>query len=279
VKTPPGQFLVFTGLDGALINSDPDGLQEILPALELLRSRNIPLVASSMRTAADVLPLLKSLDLADPFIVENGGAIYIPDGMLKVEFKHHKRVENYRVIEMGGKRQEILRKLAKLRRDHQFSVTGYSELDPRQAADLGEIGTEAFEAAHAREYSEPILFEGTGEDLQRFQNEIEKQQLRLARYGQAYLVTGDHDEGSAVRLIMQLFREQDPERPVVSVGLGDSELSSPMLHAVDIPILVRRSDGKFDERVGRYGMKFTRNSGPVGWNQAVIAIITEDAEA
>jgi predicted mannosyl-3-phosphoglycerate phosphatase (HAD superfamily) len=124
-----------------------------------------------------------------------------------------------------------------------------------------------------------VAFRGENGDLERFQTELEKQQLRLTRLDDYYLVSGDHDQGSAVRLLLQLYRESQPEAPVISIGLSDSYLGSAMLHAVDIPILVRKEDGRFDEQVGRYGLKFTRHPGPVGWNQAVIALLTADAEA
>jgi len=279
MKTPQGQYLVFTELDGAAINSSQDGLQEILPALELLRSRNIPLIATSMQSAEEVIPLIQALDLADPFIVENGGAIYVPDGSLKIEFKHNKRIQDYRVIELATSRQEIRHKLAAVRRQGEFKIEEFSKLRPDQTSDWSDLSPEQIRAAQSREYSEMVTFRGENGDLQRFQAEIELQQMRLMRYGDYFLVSGDHDEGSAVRLLLQLYREAHPDRPVISVGLSDSYLGSAMLHAVDIPILVRKEDGRFDEQVGRYGLKFTRNPGPVGWNQAVIAIITEDPEA
>ena len=279
MKTPQRQYLVFTALDGAAINFNQDAVQEILPALELLRSRNIPLIATSMQSAEEVIPVIQALDLADPFIVENGGAIYVPDGSLKMEFKHNKRVQNCRVIELATSRREIRRKLAAVRRQGDFKIEEFSELSPDRASDWGDLSPEQIRAAQTREYGEMVAFRGENGDLQRFQAEIEQQQMRLMRSDDYYLISGDHDEGSAVRLLLQLYREAHPDVPVMSVGLSDSYLGSAMLHAVDIPILVRQEDGRFDEQVGRYGMKFTRNPGPVGWNQAVIAIITEDLEA
>jgi mannosyl-3-phosphoglycerate phosphatase family protein len=279
MKTPQGQYLVFTGLDGATLNSSQESLQEILPALELLRSRNIPLIAASMQAAQEVLPLIRALDLTDPFIVENGGAIYVPNDSLAVDFKYQRKVENYRLIELGGSRRELMRKLAKIRQHGRFDLQGLSELEPAQIAEWEDLDSDQVRAAQALEYSELIRIKGENGELQRFQAEIEQQQMRLLRYGEYHLLSGDHDEGSAVRILLQLYRESNPDKLVISVGLSDNYLDSSMLHAVDIPILVRQPDGRFDEQVGRFGMKFTRNPGPVGWSQAVIAIITEDAEA
>jgi predicted mannosyl-3-phosphoglycerate phosphatase (HAD superfamily) len=223
--------------------------------------------------------LIRALDLTDPFIVENGGAIYVPNDSLAVDFKFQRKVENYRLIELGGLRRELLRKLAKIRQHGRFDVQGFSELDPAQVAEWDNLDSGQIRAAQALEYSELIRFQGENGELQRIQAEIEQQQMRLLRYGEYHLLSGDHDEGSAVRILLQLYREANPDKLLISVGLSDNYLDSSMLHAVDIPILVRQSDGRFDEQVGRFGMKFTRNPGPLGWSQAVIAIITEDAEA
>jgi len=279
MKTPQEQYLVFTGLDGAILDANPDTIQEVLPALELLRSRNVPLIATSLRTAAEVLPIVKSLDLPDPFIVEGGGAIYIPEDALKIGYKFQKTADNYRVIEFGTHRASILKKLVRLRQDQGFNLIGFSELTVKQASNWGDISPEEIRAAQAREYSEPVLFQGSAEELGRLNSEIESQRLRIMRFNRSFLLTGENDEGNAARFLTQLYREEFQGKSVVSIGLGDNHLSTSLLYAVDIPVLVRRPDGKFDDQVGRFGMKFTRNPGPIGWSQAVIALITEDPEA
>jgi len=279
MKTSQVQHLVFTCLDGAMIDPNPTALQEVLPAIELLRSRNIPLIATTIKTAAEILPTLEMLDYQDPFIVEDGGAIYIPNGAINVSFNYKKTVRQWKVIELGTDHAIILKKIVKLRQDHRFKVTGFSEMGTGSTPMEIQVSAEEIHSAGTREYSEPVIFEGDAEELQRLQGKIENYHLRLKEREDYFMLTGDHDEGSAVRFLIQLYREEFPEKSIVSIGLGDSRLCTPLLHAVDQPVLVRKMDGSFDEEIGKRGLKFTRDPGPAGWNQAVIALVTEDQEA
>jgi mannosyl-3-phosphoglycerate phosphatase family protein len=48
--------------------------------LELLKERNIPLILASAKTRLEQNRIREDLDLSDPYIVENGGAVVIPKG-------------------------------------------------------------------------------------------------------------------------------------------------------------------------------------------------------
>ncbi len=72
------QILIFTDLDATLIDHDTYDFKEAQPALDLLRSRSIPVIICSSKTRAEIEVYRRRMGLSDPFIVENGGAIFIP---------------------------------------------------------------------------------------------------------------------------------------------------------------------------------------------------------
>src|SRR5262249_7819522 len=78
---PMANFVVFTDLDGCLLDSVPYTYEPAVPALEALRAQGIPLVLVSSKTRAEIEPLRKQLDHHDPFIVENGAAVFVPRGL------------------------------------------------------------------------------------------------------------------------------------------------------------------------------------------------------
>gem|GEM_PF-2416808 len=276
----PEQIIVFTGLDGSLIQAAAADAPEILPALELLRSRDIPLILTTIRPAAEALPLAQGLDGSDPLIVEHGAAIYVPKGALKLDLQHQRVEQGYLIIEIGLGRGDLVGHLVHLREEFNFLLWGYSELTPEQAAEMGATLTgDDLRAAQPLEYMEPVVYLGPESELIRVQEELENRQLRWTPLDGRIFVTGDHDPGIAVRLLIQFYREAFPDRDVKSIGLGDSILDAAMLHAVDQPVLVRRPDGGFDQRVGRRGLLFTKHSDGQGWSQAVIALVTHDKEA
>ncbi|MDO8862561.1 HAD hydrolase family protein [Haliea sp. E1-2-M8] len=73
-------LLVFSDLDGSLLDHRDYSFRAALPGLEALREREIPLIFCSSKTRAEIEPLRARLDNRDPFIVENGAAVFIPRG-------------------------------------------------------------------------------------------------------------------------------------------------------------------------------------------------------
>jgi mannosyl-3-phosphoglycerate phosphatase family protein len=73
--------VVFTDIDGTLvdINTGEYG-KNTTKLIELLKKKNIPLILASAKTRLEQNKIRQDLDLSDPYIVENGGALVIPKG-------------------------------------------------------------------------------------------------------------------------------------------------------------------------------------------------------
>ncbi len=279
MKAPQEQYLVFTGLDGAIFDPELSYLPKILPALELLHSREIPLILSTVQSSQAVLPFVKALDHHDPFIVEHGAAVYVPPNTFKIEFKYQKTQDDFKVIQLGLDRAAILNKIRSLREDLGIPIYGYSELSEISTPAGSVLSPEELTQAQSFQYCEPVLLQSGSEDFDAIARKALDAGLRISPWGRNFILTGDHDEGSAVLFIAQLYREEFPHKSIVSIGLCDTAQNARILYTVDIPVLIRRGDGKFDEQVGRRGMRFTREPGADGWNKAIIALITKDPEA
>src|SRR4030067_130990 len=92
--------IIFTDLDGTLLHPRTYSYDEAKPALELIRKRHIPLVLCSSKTWAEIEAYRKRLDNRHPFIVENGGGIFIPEGYFPFPVDGEAR-NGYRVIHLG----------------------------------------------------------------------------------------------------------------------------------------------------------------------------------
>ena len=66
--------VVFTDLDGTLLEHSTYSFAEAEEALDLLRSQDIPLVICTSKTRSEVEFWRRLLGNEHPFIVENGGA-------------------------------------------------------------------------------------------------------------------------------------------------------------------------------------------------------------
>ena len=73
-NTPP--FLVFTDLDGSLMEHETYSIEAARPALAELADRGITPIFASSKTATEIISIQASSGLNAPFICENGAAIY-----------------------------------------------------------------------------------------------------------------------------------------------------------------------------------------------------------
>ncbi|MCX6639972.1 MAG: HAD hydrolase family protein [bacterium] len=267
------QSLIFTGLNGSILDAQSICSPEAQQAFRLLEDTGIPLIFTSHKSARDVEDKIGSSAIPYAFVIESGAAIYIPKDLLTIKYSFSKRSRGCDIIEFG-----IDRKLIHERLGYLYTTTGgklwkVSDLKSKRLREAAGIKLEDLASAKYRKYTEPVVFNGDIETLKLLYAEIENLNLHLVPLGNHFLLTGDHDTGGALRFIVQLYREEYPDREIKTIGIGDSSSDGPMLYAVDQPILVRNSRGGFDGHIGRRGIKFTRNSGILGWSQAITALI------
>ena len=71
--------IVFTDLDGTLLDHETYSFEPARPALDQLKERGIPMVLASSKTAAEMAPIAEAIGIDDPMIVENGaGVVNLP---------------------------------------------------------------------------------------------------------------------------------------------------------------------------------------------------------
>jgi predicted mannosyl-3-phosphoglycerate phosphatase (HAD superfamily) len=65
------QIVVFTDLDGSLLDHDTYSFENARPALERIREQRIPLVFTTSKTRAEVEALQAAMRIREPFISES----------------------------------------------------------------------------------------------------------------------------------------------------------------------------------------------------------------
>jgi mannosyl-3-phosphoglycerate phosphatase len=69
-------FVVFSDLDGTLLDHNTYGWQAAQPALNLCKKCHVPIVLVSSKTRAEMELLRGELSVSAPFVSENGGGIF-----------------------------------------------------------------------------------------------------------------------------------------------------------------------------------------------------------
>jgi len=68
--------IIFTDLDGTLLHPQTYSFDAAMPALKLIKEKDIPLILCSSKTRAEIEVYRKKLDNQHPFVSENGGGIF-----------------------------------------------------------------------------------------------------------------------------------------------------------------------------------------------------------
>jgi len=260
--------VVFTDLDGTLLDAVTYSYRAALPGLECLRKRGIPLVFCSAKTRAEQQACREELGVADPFIVENGGAAFVPADYFPFPLGKHRNVQGFRVIELGRPYREVREILGRLREEG-LRFRAFGDMTVAEVARETGLSEEAAELAKRREYDETVLLDdepgGAAVALQR----IESAGLDWTYGGRFHHVMLGNDKGKAVEILAAGYRRLWGS--LETIGIGDSLNDLPMLSVVDVPLLVQKRDGSWEDieipRLRRIG-----EVGPRAWAAAMRGI-------
>lgn len=273
-KKPP--TLVFTDLDGTLLDHDTYSFHEAREALHCLKKQAIPLILCSSKTRAEMEVLRQALDNQDPFIAENGAAVFVPQGLFGPMAIKSKGVTGYEVVELGLPYEKIKVLFQEIKTETGFPARGFSEMSIAEIARFTGLDLEEAALAGQREYSEPFLLSGeiSGSHWTLVEQAVRKRHLSLVKGGRFYHLTGPNDKGKAVQLLTKWYRRKN--RSLISLGLGDSPNDFPMLEKVDIPVLIRKKTGKVEPWPCKRPVYRSREIGPKGWNAFILNLLKED---
>jgi mannosyl-3-phosphoglycerate phosphatase len=260
------RLIVFSDLDGTLLDGSNYSFDRARPALRLLAERRIPLVLCSSKTRPEVEYYRERLDNRDPFVVENGGAVYVPRDYFAFGFDHDRATADYFVVELGAPYETLVRALGELKRRTGVPLRGFSDMTIEEVAARCALPLCQAARAKQREHDEPFLvLEPEGVAAVMAAADISVTQ------GDRFHHLSTSDKGRAVSVLMDLFKRSRLE--AVSVGIGDTLNDLPLLEAVEIPILVQLDDGGYDRRVAVPRLRYAEGVGPAGWNAAVTKLV------
>jgi len=260
--------VIFTDLDGTLIDHNTYDAAEAAVAVRDTREAGIPICICSSKTRKEIHYYRDTLRIADPFIYENGAAVFIPEGY----FEPGRACE---VIELGTPYYALVAALRRAREKLGIRLRGFHEITYKELSSLSGLSPAMARFALEREYDEPFWFEADSAGIDDLKRVLRKDSLNVIKGGRFYHVIGDNDKGKAVTLLSNRFRSRNPD--AVFAGLGDSPNDIPMLRNVDIPILVESHSGSYDEETRRAvpGVRLAEGIGPRGWRSAVNALLAE----
>lgn len=266
------KLVIFTDLDGTLLDRHTYSFGPALLALNLIRQRAIPLILSSSKTRAEIEYYRKKLGTDHPFVSENGGAVFIPKDYFAFEFPYHRELDRFLVIELGTSYLRIIDVLESINQETGISIKGFYDLTEKEIASFCGLSQEQAALAKTREYDEPFLIEGGEKEIEIVKRKIQEKGMSYVWGGKFHHILGSNDKGKAVEILKELYENQFFS--IHTIGIGDNLNDLPMLRAMDHPILLKGEDDCLLEKLSSIrNLTTVEGTGPRCWNDAVLSFI------
>jgi mannosyl-3-phosphoglycerate phosphatase len=274
------RHLIFTALESSLLDPRTDSFSGTEEALSELDRRHIPFVLLTARTRAEIEPVRRKLGHTHPFITENGGGIFFPDGYFNLRIPGAVRAGRYLSIAQGRPYVEVCEALDEIAGECGVGVAGFHHMNSREIAENTGLRPRSADLARDREFDEPFFFTSANEQaIARFVEAARRRGFDTRRGPTFWRLSAGCNVLRAVRAVAQLFRE-DRHIKLRLVGIGGGDEDLPWLRAMDDAVLLKSPHNTAKPSTPPSGGQDRTRSivivdspGPSGWNRAIQKII------
>ena len=255
------KYWIVTDLDGTLMDHNYD-ISPAMETLKMLAEISIPVIPCTSKTASEVRYFRDENGLSDPYIVENGAAVYGKDIDSSSEWE----------LILGKSYKELRSILTIISRKISYNLIPLNELNYNQIYELTGLSEKGITRALDRHWSVPFL----NPPCEIF----EKLKLICASYNvhvfkgnrMSHLLSSESHKGQAVNRLKVYLQNKD----VKIIGLGDSQNDLPLLEYADISIVIPSENGpsKYLQNGIKNGSFMLANAPHAeGWSNSVEDVI------
>ena len=218
---------VVSDVDGTLMDHSYD-LTPAKETIKFLQKLSIPVILCTSKTAAEVKVIRKDLNLSDPYIVENGAAIY-GESLKKVNGK----------IILGQKYETLEEILNFISKEIDYKLIPLNNLTDQEATQLTGLKGDSLNLMRDRHWSMPFLNppsfleEKINICCKKFKVDIFKGNRM------SHLLSKNSNKGKAINALKEYSNLQN----IQIIGLGDSPNDFPLLLNSDIRVVIPGIDG------------------------------------
>ena len=218
---------VVSDVDGTLMDHSYD-LTPAKETIKTLQKLSIPVILCTSKTASEVKVIRRELNLKDPYIVENGAAIY-GESLQKV---------NGEII--LGEKYDVLEKILNfISKEIDYKLIPLNDLTDQEATQLTGLRGNSLNLMRDRHWSMPFLNPPSSLE-ERINLCCKKFKVDIFKGNRmSHLLSINSNKGKAINTLKQYSNIQN----IQIIGLGDSPNDLPLLLNSDIKIIIPGIDG------------------------------------
>lgn len=256
--------LVFTDLDGTLLDHDSYSFEAAHPALDLLKARDIPVILASSKTEAEMRPIAEAIGIDHPMIVENGAGVVGLDVGGNLPNRHS-----------SSPYSDLRSFLRELPKELDGCFEGFGDWDVARVSQETGLPLSSAELARQRHFSEPGRFTGSEAQKRSFIALLDAQGFTAVQGGRFFTLMPKTSKAERMAEVAAHYQRQVAE-PVRTVALGDAQNDLAMLEAADCGIIIANSAHTalpVTERERQGFILRSEQAGPEGWNTVIHQLV------
>lgn len=273
------QCVIFTDLDGTLLNHYDYSWKPACKALTEVKKHDIPIIINTSKTRSEVNTLLIELPLEkQPFVVENGSAIVFPnitDELLSnIKNKpQYQLIDNQHAWVFGENRQLLCDWLTNIKREKGYLLESYQDWSTETIITKTGLSEHQALESQKKEFSEPFQWFDTHEKLSDFICDAQSQGYAVLKGGRFFHLQGAVSKSSALDFYSTHKGTLFPNADILKlIALGDNHNDVHMLNRADLAICIKSPANDFPS-VRNPAVLYSEKLGPQGWNEEVLNLL------
>ncbi len=222
------RWWVVTDIDGTLMDHNYD-FTPAVSTIKWLQRNKVPIIPCTSKTASEVRFIRENINLTDPYIVENGGAVYGNKDNSSEEWQ----------LVLGATYRELLDILGLISAKLDYELEPLNSLTDSQINKLTGLKGDSISRARERMWSVPFLNPPLAiqDSFREFEDEFNVTILQGNRM--SHLLSKGSHKGKAVLELKKFLKE--PRARILA--LGDSPNDIPLLEIADKAVVIPGPDG------------------------------------